>query len=107
MPSIRTTHSSGQDEILDYYHSVASHLLSASCTISHFLRAYSLVSSRAFMVDAYHGLSMVPIADAWVLPVSHLTRCLTRPLRFNHVTENHVHLEVGKTIRCYLRLLYS
>ncbi|KAE9404023.1 SET domain-containing protein [Gymnopus androsaceus JB14] len=41
-----------------------------------FFRAYSLVSSRAFLVDAYHGLSMVPIADA-----------------FNHTYENHVHLE--------------
>ena len=41
-----------------------------------FKRAYSLVSSRAFRVDAYHGLAMVPIADA-----------------FNHTEENHVHLE--------------
>ncbi|KAK7438183.1 hypothetical protein VKT23_018115 [Stygiomarasmius scandens] len=41
-----------------------------------FHHAYSLVSSRAFLVDAYHGLSMVPIADA-----------------FNHTTDNHVHLE--------------
>ncbi|KZT66835.1 SET domain-containing protein [Daedalea quercina L-15889] len=64
------------DEIRHYYHSVAKYLLPRRCTISHFLYAYSLVSSRAFMVDAYHGLSMVPIADA-----------------FNHVTENHVHLE--------------
>ncbi|EPT01804.1 hypothetical protein FOMPIDRAFT_1048399 [Fomitopsis schrenkii] len=64
------------NEIRGYYHSIAAHLLPASCTISHFLRAYSLVSSRAFMVDAYHGLSMVPIADA-----------------FNHITENHIHLE--------------
>ena len=29
-----------------------------------FRHAYALVSSRAFMVDAYHGLAMVPIADA-------------------------------------------
>ncbi|KAG1746732.1 uncharacterized protein EDB91DRAFT_111339 [Suillus paluster] len=29
-----------------------------------FCHAYSLVSSRAFLVDSYHGLSMVPIADA-------------------------------------------
>ncbi|KAJ2931529.1 hypothetical protein H1R20_g5567, partial [Candolleomyces eurysporus] len=41
-----------------------------------FLRAYCLVSSRAFLVDAFHGLAMVPVADA-----------------FNHVQENHVHLE--------------
>jgi hypothetical protein len=26
--------------------------------------SYTLVSSRAFVVDAWHGLSMVPIADA-------------------------------------------
>jgi len=65
------------DEIRQYYHSVAQPLLPEACTISHFLYAYSLVSSRAFMVDAYHGLSIVPIADA-----------------FNHITENHVHLEV-------------
>ncbi|KAG9013269.1 hypothetical protein FRB95_009823 [Tulasnella sp. JGI-2019a] len=38
--------------------------------------AYSLVSSRAFYVDSYHGISMVPIADA-----------------FNHVEENQIHLE--------------
>lgn len=30
-----------------------------------YLHAYALVSSRAFVVDAYHGLSMVPIADAF------------------------------------------
>ncbi|KAI6149717.1 hypothetical protein BKA82DRAFT_399846 [Pisolithus tinctorius] len=41
-----------------------------------FCHAYSLVSSRAFWVDAFHGLSMVPIADV-----------------FNHVNENHVHME--------------
>lgn len=31
-----------------------------------FYQAYALVSSRAFLVDAYHGLAMVPIADACV-----------------------------------------
>ncbi|KIM32800.1 hypothetical protein M408DRAFT_326532 [Serendipita vermifera MAFF 305830] len=41
-----------------------------------FRRAYALVSSRAFWVDAYHGLALVPIADA-----------------FNHTEEHHVHLE--------------
>ncbi|KAF9025013.1 SET domain-containing protein [Hymenopellis radicata] len=45
-------------------------------SIEEFQRAYSLVSSRAFLVDAYHGLAMVPIADA-----------------FNHSQDNHVHLE--------------
>ncbi|KAH7890690.1 hypothetical protein F5I97DRAFT_1798549 [Phlebopus sp. FC_14] len=33
-------------------------------SFSEFCHAYSLVSSRAFWVDAYHGLAMVPIADA-------------------------------------------
>ena len=33
-------------------------------SLSGFLRAYSLVSSRSFLVDAYHSLAMVPIADA-------------------------------------------
>ncbi|KAK7022172.1 SET domain-containing protein [Favolaschia claudopus] len=45
-------------------------------SLQDFHRAYALVSSRSFLVDAYHGLSMVPIADA-----------------FNHTQENHVHLE--------------
>ncbi|KAF5389179.1 hypothetical protein D9757_003496 [Collybiopsis confluens] len=45
-------------------------------TLEQFLHAYSLVSSRAFLVDAYHGLSMVPVADA-----------------FNHTYDHHVHLE--------------
>ncbi|KAH8093737.1 SET domain-containing protein, partial [Cristinia sonorae] len=50
--------------------------LNGPCTLGGFLHAYSLVSSRAFMVDAYHGLAMVPIADA-----------------FNHTQDHHVHLE--------------
>ena len=29
-----------------------------------FCHAYSLVSARAFVVDAFHGLAMVPVADA-------------------------------------------
>lgn len=33
-------------------------------TLEGFKHAYALVSSRAFIVDAYHGLAMVPIADA-------------------------------------------
>ncbi|KAF8627703.1 hypothetical protein AX15_004287 [Amanita polypyramis BW_CC] len=45
-------------------------------TLHGFFRAYALVSSRAFVVDAYHGLCMVPVADA-----------------FNHGSQNHVHLE--------------
>jgi len=52
--------------------------LQGNVTEEGFLHAYSLVSSRAFMVDAYHGLAMVPIADA-----------------FNHAQDHHVHLEVS------------
>ena len=61
-----------------------------------FYRAFSMVSSRAFLVDAYHGLAMVPIADAYVWYLLQLTLALTvvYALSFNHVLENHVHLEV-------------
>lgn len=45
------------------------------------IRAYALVCSRAFVTDLYHGLCMVPIADA-----------------FNHHMQNHVHLEVEDTV---------
>ncbi|GAA5905608.1 hypothetical protein JCM5296_000526 [Sporobolomyces johnsonii] len=34
-------------------------------TIAAFLHAYSLVSSRAFQVDTYHTLALVPLADAF------------------------------------------
>lgn len=75
------------DEVREYYATVAVPILSSSgipslvssalsVTLEGFLHAYALVSSRAFLVDAFHGLSMVPIADA-----------------FNHTQENHVHLE--------------
>lgn len=37
--------------------------LGARVSWAAFLRAYSSVSSRAFVVDLYHGLSMVPFAD--------------------------------------------
>lgn len=55
-----------------------------------------MVSSRAFLVDAYHGLAMVPIADAYVMGHLHLTLTITAIYvhSFNHVLENHVHLEV-------------
>ncbi|KAI0033685.1 hypothetical protein K488DRAFT_84721 [Vararia minispora EC-137] len=43
---------------------------------SGFCHAYALVSARAFIVDVFHQIAMVPIADA-----------------FNHANENHVHLE--------------
>ncbi|KAK0454087.1 SET domain-containing protein [Desarmillaria tabescens] len=72
------------DELHQYYSEVAEPVFkayfrgssTAKCSLHGFYHAYSLVSSRAFLVDAYHGLSMVPIADA-----------------FNHSQENHVHLE--------------
>ncbi|CAA7260429.1 unnamed protein product [Cyclocybe aegerita] len=76
----RTEHGSTKlDEVTRFYDQFAEPLLVRSRyspTLMGFYRAFSLVSSRAFLVDAYHGLSMVPIADA-----------------FNHVIEHHVHLE--------------
>ncbi len=60
------THES-QTEIDDYYKSDVEPLLMSHApgpSLSGFLHAYSLVCSRAFLIDAYHGLSMVPIADA-------------------------------------------
>ena len=68
-----------QDTIWTYYHQVATPLLldhvdrwrgsmsDREPSLCGFHRSFSLVSSRAFLVDAYHGLSMVPIADALVL----------------------------------------
>ncbi|KAI0047255.1 hypothetical protein FA95DRAFT_1276340 [Auriscalpium vulgare] len=35
--------------------------------VAGFVEACALVSARAFVVDAYHGLAMVPVADACVL----------------------------------------
>ncbi|KAH9967334.1 hypothetical protein BC827DRAFT_1173307 [Russula dissimulans] len=67
------------DDILGFYYSVAESLLERarlSPSEKGFRHAYALVSSRAFMVDAYHGLAMVPIADA-----------------FNHAQENSIHLQ--------------
>ncbi|KAJ6622619.1 hypothetical protein B0H10DRAFT_2431791 [Mycena sp. CBHHK59/15] len=74
-----------QREINEYYRDTAQPLYaqvfasSPECTIPtlhDFYYAYALVSSRSFLVDAHHGLAMVPIADA-----------------FNHAQDNHVHLE--------------
>lgn len=99
-----------QEELIQYYRDVGEPLLlrnsgiwtgfssgSVTPTVEGFLHAYSLVSSRAFLVDAYHGLSMVPIADALVffrvsVPDNFSKWCAF--CRFNHVNENHVHLEV-------------
>ncbi|KAJ7075784.1 hypothetical protein B0H15DRAFT_865764 [Mycena belliarum] len=70
------------DEIGEYFNSVAHPVylkLFEPATIpslTDFYLAYALVTSRSFLVDCYHGLSMVPIADA-----------------FNHAQDNHVHLE--------------
>lgn len=61
----------------DYYNNTAEPVLKQfllnECGMSNlhpkiqgFYHAYSLVSSRAFFVDAYHGLAMVPVADAYV-----------------------------------------
>lgn len=56
-----------QADIDEYYTSDVEPLLTSyglGPSISGFIYAYSLVCSRAFLVDAYHGLSMVPVADA-------------------------------------------
>ncbi|KAF9463590.1 hypothetical protein BDZ94DRAFT_1297791 [Collybia nuda] len=75
------------EAVADYYYNVAEPTLkqlllneigmsNTYASIQGFYHAYSLVSSRAFFVDAYHGLAMVPVADA-----------------FNHAQENHIHLQ--------------
>jgi hypothetical protein len=59
----------GQEEIREYYVRVVEPLLGREgeahwgATLSGYCHAYGLVSSRAFLVDAYHGLAMVPVAD--------------------------------------------
>ncbi|KAI9511538.1 SET domain-containing protein [Russula earlei] len=68
-----------KSDISRFFYSVAVTLLERaglSPSEKGFRHAYALVSSRAFMVDAYHGLAMVPIADA-----------------FNHAQDNSVHLQ--------------
>lgn len=61
-----------QNEINYFYHEFAEQTLKRHAafftddknpSLQDFYRAFSLVSSRAFLVDAYHGLAMVPIAD--------------------------------------------
>ncbi|TFK26335.1 SET domain-containing protein [Coprinopsis marcescibilis] len=71
------------EDLVAYYNETVEPLLLAQGSryvskpcLEGFLRCYTLVSSRAFLMDAYHGLSMVPISDA-----------------FNHVQDNHVHIE--------------
>lgn len=65
-----------QVEITDFFNDVAEPLLQTYShvwmesnrfqrpSIEGFYHAFSLVSSRAFLVDTFHGLSIVPIADA-------------------------------------------
>ncbi|KAM0793633.1 hypothetical protein ACM66B_001065 [Microbotryomycetes sp. NB124-2] len=50
--------------------------LTGHVSLSDFCRAFSFVSSRAFIVDSFHGLALVPFADA-----------------FNHSDMPHVNLE--------------
>ncbi|KZT56793.1 SET domain-containing protein [Calocera cornea HHB12733] len=45
-------------------------------TLEQFRQAYSLISSRAFQVDFWHGVGLVPVADA-----------------FNHAEDNNVFME--------------
>ena len=55
-----------QTEIREFYESTVQPFLSSSpveVNLRGYHHAYSLVTSRAFLVDGYHGLSMVPIAD--------------------------------------------
>jgi len=79
------------DEIRTYYSNVVQPLTlhlhieglgnGSAPTFGDFAYAYSLVSSRAFVVDAYHGLAMVPVADA-----------------FNHTVHNTIHLETNHDV---------
>jgi SET domain-containing protein 6 len=89
----------------DYYFHCAEPLLlrhlvlhnsipSSKPSLQGFYRAYSLVSSRAFLVDAYHGLSMVPVADAFVHLKFWPCPSHGRLNSFNHEQDNHVHLQV-------------
>ena len=58
-----------QDRLRSYFESMVLPLVNmripgCDAALAGFIRAYCLVSSRAFLVDAFHGLAMVPIADA-------------------------------------------
>jgi len=68
-----------RERIDEYFENTARPILQRlqlSYVLKDLYRAYSLVSSRAFIVDAYLGLSLVPVADI-----------------FNHIENNHVHLQ--------------
>lgn len=86
----------GQTGLRDVYTSTTVPLLlrqtyPTAPSFDKFVLAYSLVSSRAFQVDAFHSLALVPLADA-----------------FNHSDPPHVHFasemwvcpECGKLDRC-------
>ncbi|KAL9712231.1 hypothetical protein Ac2012v2_005309 [Leucoagaricus gongylophorus] len=51
-------------------------LLKEEPNLAGFHHAFSLVLSRAFLLDIFHGLAMTPVADA-----------------FNHIIQNHVHIQ--------------
>lgn len=53
-----------------------------SISLPRFLWSYSIISSRAFQVDSFHGLSLVPLADL-----------------FNHSSEHQVHFQ-SETVVC-------
>ncbi|WFD25655.1 hypothetical protein MNAN1_000619 [Malassezia nana] len=67
-------------ELHDFWHTygepVLEHMLEATPTLDQFLLAFSLVSSRAFVIDVFHGLCLVPVADL-----------------FNHSAPNNVQVE--------------
>ena len=72
-----------QDEIRTYWKVTRDAFPSTPSTVGpptflDVMHAYSLVTSRAFQVDAYHGAAMVPLADI-----------------FNHREDNHVCFEVS------------
>ncbi|KAG8977564.1 hypothetical protein FRB90_008768 [Tulasnella sp. 427] len=72
VPKLRRFHASVLDKVLKELNIAQL----APVSFERFTYVYTLVSSRAFHVDAYHGIAMVPIADA-----------------FNHIEENQVHFE--------------
>ncbi|CCO28447.1 hypothetical protein BN14_02442 [Rhizoctonia solani AG-1 IB] len=73
--------------ISHYYNRVVDPMLNQArrkVTLNDFRLAWSLVSSRSFRVDSYHGLALVPIADARppikVLTTPERTRYILRPI---------------------------
>ena len=67
--SLLTNTQSFSQDLRHYYEFTAVPAFAASSLETHaniegFKHAFALVSSRSFIIDAYHGLAMVPIADA-------------------------------------------